>query len=350
VAGGKRGRERLLANLLRRNIPGLDGLRGIAALTVVLFHGWSERFPGRLAVQVFFVISGLLITWLLLQERQRNGTIDRKAFYCRRAFRLFPALFALLAWEWLTDFPHASGIVAAALYFANYHVIIGGQLFGLAHTWSLAVEEHFYLIWPQVFLFVRNQRALLRGCFAVAAIEFVWRTLAANPGRFFYATLATETSSSAILFGCGLALLLWYFPRSLPAFAMRPIMAPISLAMLLALAQLPVIPQWIWGIPVGIPFAAIIVLQAIAYEWPILENRVARYLGRISYGVYLWCFVAKAIVERLGHGLEHTLLLPVVIALASMSYYLIERPIQSLGRRWLDSRNRRALIPAGAAA
>ena len=342
-------RERLLANLQRRNIPGLDGLRGIAALTVVALHGWSERFPGRLAVQVFFVISGLLITWLLLQERQRSGTIDRKGFYCRRAFRLFPALFALLAWEWLTDFPHAAGIFAAAFYFANYHVIFGGQLFGLAHTWSLAVEEHFYLIWPQVFVLVSNRRALLKGCFIAAAIEFVWRTLSATPSTYFYGTLATETSSSAILFGCGLALLLWHSPRSLPALALKPSMMPISLAILLALAQLPEIPQWIWGLPVGIPFAAIIVLQAIAYEWPILENPVAHYLGRISYGIYLWGFVANATVEWFGHG-KYILLFPVVVALASMSYYLIERPIQSLGRRWLNSRRSGAPLIASAPA
>jgi peptidoglycan/LPS O-acetylase OafA/YrhL len=338
-------REQLLSNLQRRNIPGLDGLRGIAALTVVALHGWSQRFPGRLAVQVFFVISGLLITWLLLQERQRSGTIDRSAFYFRRAFRLFPALFALLAWEWLTDFPHVAGIAAAAFYFANYHVIFGGRLFGLAHTWSLAVEEHFYLIWPQVFLLVRNRRALLKGCFIAAAIEFVWRLLSTTPRTYFYGTLASETSSSAILFGCGLALLLWYSPRRLPALAIQPFMAPVSFAILLALAQLPEIPQWIWGLPVGIPFAAIIVLQAIAYEWPILENPVAHYLGRISYGVYLWGFVANAIVERCGRG-RYILLFPVVIALASMSYYLIERPIQSAGRRWLASRSRRAPLLA----
>jgi len=334
-------RERLLANLQRRNIPGLDGIRGIAALSVVAFHGWSEHFPGRLAVQVFFAISGLLITWLLLQELKRSGTIDRKAFYCRRAFRLLPALCTLLAWEWLTDFPHVAraGVVAAALYSANYHVICGGQLIGLAHTWSLAVEEHFYLIWPQVCLFVRNRRTLLRLCFGVAALEVAWRILTAYRGSYFYATLATETSSAAILFGCGLALLLWHSPKRLPALALEDFMTPISLLVILELAQLPERMQTVWGLPLAIPFASIVVLQAIVYEWAILENRVAHYLGRISYGVYLWGFVAKAVVGWLGHGVKHTLLFLIVIALASLSHYLIERPMQSLGRRWLASRS-----------
>lgn len=106
----------LLANLRRRTIPGLDGIRGISALCVVAYHGWTERFPGTLAVQTFFVISGLLITWLLLQEEEQKGLVNRRAFYVRRAFRLLPALFLLLVWEAFTDFPHVprAAIIASA--------------------------------------------------------------------------------------------------------------------------------------------------------------------------------------------------------------------------------------------
>lgn len=308
------------------------------------FHGWSERFPGRLSVWVFFVISGLLITWLLLQEQHRAGTVDLKAFYFRRAFRLLPALFALLAWEGLTNFPNVTraNILAAAFYYANYHYIAGGQMLALVHTWSLAVEEHFYLVWPQVFVFVRDRRALLRGCFVVAIIESLYRIFAAYFGSYAYATLATETSSVAVLVGCGIALLLWYSPERLPAIAMRPFMAPISLAVILALGLLPEHAQEIWGVLVGVPFAAIIILQAIAYEWRFIENRAAWFLGRISYGVYLWGLVAKGISGWFGHSLNHTLPFVVVIALASISHYLIERPIQSFGRRWLASRRHHA--------
>jgi peptidoglycan/LPS O-acetylase OafA/YrhL len=344
--------DRLIASLQRRDIPGLSGIRGIAALSVVAYHGWSERFPGPLAVQIFFVISGLLITWLLLQEEQRSGAVDRTAFYCRRAFRLFPALLGLLVWEWLTGFPYASrsAIIASALYFANYHVIFGGHLYSLAHTWSLAVEEHFYLIWPQVFLFARNRLSLLKGCFAIAGAELVWRIITGYRGYARYAAFATETSSSAVLCGAGLALLLWHSPRRLPAFVLRPFMTPVCLAAVLGLSQLRGSAQFIWQVVLGIPFVAIIVLQAIAYEWPILENRVARYLGRISYGVYLWGgYVAKAVIVRFGHSLKHTLLFAVVIALASISYYAIERPIQFVGRKWLASRSQRVAEPLVAA-
>ena len=331
--------NRLLANFRRRNIPGLDGIRGIAALCVVGFHGWTERFPGILAVQTFFVISGLLITWLLLQEEQQKGLVNRKAFYVRRAFRLLPALFLLLVWETLTDFPHVPrpAIIAAALYYANYYSIFGGKLVYLGHTWSLAIEEHFYLIWPQLFVFVRNRAKLMWSCFVLAVVEFIWRVFSSTHIDYLYGTNATETTSSAVLIGCGLALLLWYSPSLFPPFVLRPFLAPVSLVLLLLLAQLPNRPQVIWAETACAPLAAIIVLQAITYEWWILENPVARYLGRISYGIYLWGFVALAVTHsnrHLGHGY---VVFMVVIALASISHYLVERPMQAVGRKWLHS-------------
>jgi len=329
----------LLANLRRRTIPGLDGIRGISALCVVAYHGWRERFPGILAVQTFFVISGLLITWLLLQEEQQKGLVNRRAFYVRRAFRLLPALFLLLVWEAFTDFPHVprAAIIASAFYYANYYTIFGGQLIFLGHTWSLAIEEHFYLIWPQIFVFVRNRVNLMWSCFVLAVVEFIWRVFSSTHINYLYGTQATETTSSAVLIGCGLALLLWHSPKLLPAFILRPFLAPVSLVILLLLAQLPVRPQSIWAVTASAPLSAIIVLHAITYEWRILENPVARYLGRISYGIYLWGFVALAFIRSQRHLAHGYVLLMVVIALASISHYLVERPMQAVGRKLLYS-------------
>lgn len=343
-------RERLLANLSRRNIPGLDGLRGLAAHCVVAYHSWSRLFPGRMAVQVFFVISGLLITRLLLQEEKRSGRVDRVAFYIRRASRLFPALLILLTWEWFTDFPHApkAGIIASALYYANYYLMSGTTLAGISQTWSLAVEEHFYLIWPHVLAVVKNFKVLTYSCFVGAAVEVVWRIISTDRVGYLYATFATETSSSAVLCGCGLGLLLWHSPDKLPAFILRPSIGIISLAVIILLAQLPEYSQSVWGLSAVIPFASIIVLQAITYEWRVLENVVSRFLGRLSYGIYLWGFVAAAIVQWFGHSVKHVLMFLVVILLAMVSYYVIERPVQNLARRWLADRAGRGIMAVGA--
>ncbi len=338
---------RLQANLRLKKIPGLDGIRGIAALVVVGLHDQvmahedlsGRIYAGRFAVVIFFVISGLLITWLLLQEEQRDGHVNRVAFYWRRAFRLFPGLLALLVWQYFTHLPLATrgGMIAAALYFANYYSIIrgGAELRGLGQTWSLAVEEHFYLIWPQIFLFFRDRRKLLIGCLAVAGLQTIWRLIAGFHGQFIYAGLATETASCPALIGCAIALLMWYWPNRLPRFVLHPILTPISLITIVGLGQLPRESQLIWGVPLGIPFTVILVLQAITYQWRWLENPVALYLGRISYSVYLWQMVAIAIIHRWGHDRYHLPAFAAAIVLGSISYFAVERPVQSLGLKWL---------------
>jgi peptidoglycan/LPS O-acetylase OafA/YrhL len=342
-------RNRLLENLKKGKIPGLDGLRGIAALCVVGFHYQvftsGEKglmFPGRLAVQVFFVISGLLITWLLLREEDKSGTINRSEFYWRRAFRLLPPLLVLLLWQEITHLPGVArgGAVATAFYVANYYELIRGTsaLNGLGQTWSLAVEEHFYLIWPLLFFYVRNRRNLMRTCLIVMGLQLVWRMALGLDGKYVYAELASETASCAIFAGCALALLLWQSPGRLPRFVLAPWLAPVSLLALLGLAQLPRNAQLWWAVPLAIPFAAILILQAIAYEWRVLENPVGRFLGRISYGIYLWGMVAIAIVERIGLNRGHILVFALVIALASASYFFVERPAQVFGREWLNRR------------
>jgi peptidoglycan/LPS O-acetylase OafA/YrhL len=345
--------ERLRSNLKRKKIPGIDGIRGIAALMVVGLHDqllhyadWSGHlYVGRFAVQIFFVISGLLITWLLLQEEEDKGRVDRGAFYWRRAFRLLPGLFALLLWQHFTKIPETTrtGIIAAALYLANYYSIFrGSDLRGLGQTWSLAVEEHFYLIWPQVFVHVQNRRKLFKGCLIFAGLQILWRLVVGFDGNGRYAELATETASCAALVGCMLALLLWYAPYKLPRFLLRPILAPISLVVVVGLGQLPANAQLVWGVPLGIPFIVILVLQAVTYEWRLLENPVAHYLGRISYSVYLWGMVAIAIIRKFPNDSFHIPVFAMAIGLGTAAHFAIERPAQSLGRSWLFRWKRRS--------
>src|SRR5690606_14913209 len=130
-----------------QRIRALDGLRGMAVLLVVLFHA-DEAVPGgSYGVTIFFVLSGYLITRLLAAERDATGRVDYRRFFVRRARRLLPALlivsatWALISGSWRDTLP-------ALLYVSNYSTLSGGEWTPLHHTWSLAVEEHFYLIWP----------------------------------------------------------------------------------------------------------------------------------------------------------------------------------------------------------
>jgi len=273
-------RDRLVNNLQRRVIPGLDGIRGLSALSVVMFHGISERFPGGQAVQMFFVLSGMLITWLLLTEERRTGTVSLRAFYWRRAFRLFPAIVALLGWEFLINKPRVShqSILAVACYYANYYSALGGRLDGLIHTWSLAVEEHFYLIWPTIFVFIPNRTKLVKVLLVAALLSAVDRAVT---GRFLspvYAFNATESNAAALLLGCAVTLLIWSSRRKIPLAVFHPLLTPLSLLAVVGLAQVPKDYAYAWA-TMGVPFEAVILLHAITYEWRVLENRIASFLG-----------------------------------------------------------------------
>src|SRR4051812_364234 len=212
-------------------VPGLDGLRGIAVIAVLLFHGgvtWATG--GFLGVDMFFVLSGFLITSLLLEERWRTGTIGLSHFWSRRGRRLLPALLALLAAmaayaTWVPmDSPLPSlrrDVLATLAYVSNWHFILdGGSYFArnappspLRHTWSLAIEEQFYLLWPLIFIAVARGRARLAklGTFIGVGIaaSIAAMLLLYHPGtdasRVYY---GTDTRVHVILIGCGLAVLL----------------------------------------------------------------------------------------------------------------------------------------------
>src|SRR3954471_21397865 len=212
-------------------VPGLDGLRGIAVIAVLLFHGgvtWAKG--GFLGVDVFFVLSGFLITSLLLDERWKTGTVKLSRFWARRARRLLPALLILLAAmaAYATWVPMQSplgdlrrDVLATLAYVSNWHFIIdGGSYFArnappspLRHTWSLAIEEQFYVLWPLLFIAVARGRhrltklAVLIGvgiAASIAAMAYLFHP-GADSSRVYY---GTDTRAHVILIGCGLAVLL----------------------------------------------------------------------------------------------------------------------------------------------
>lgn len=214
-------------------IPSLDGLRAISVLIVVVSHaGYGEIVPGGLGVTVFFFLSGYLITTLLLDEHGRGAQINVKNFYLRRGYRLLPPLlvtllcaYALVAVGWLDGGITWQGTAAQLFYFANFFTIFfaedASQPAGTGILWSLAVEEHFYIIFPIVMYFalrLSNARAILIGVFAVLCVAgLAWRMWLVSKAGFIEirTQYATDTRFDSILFGCLLAL--WKNPaRMLP--------------------------------------------------------------------------------------------------------------------------------------
>jgi peptidoglycan/LPS O-acetylase OafA/YrhL len=204
--------------------PELDGLRGIAILVVLAAHTGVPGFAdggGGAGVTLFFVLSGFLITSLLLAEKSRYGRVDLRAFYVRRALRLFPALaaalivVALLAVTGLMPQDARVGVdyrivlAGVVCYVANWVWVAGQPIGMLSHTWSLAVEEQFYILWPALLLLGLR---LGRRWFAMIVLLLIfadipYRLILDLNGGFAHVFVGTDTRGDALLFGCVLALL-----------------------------------------------------------------------------------------------------------------------------------------------
>jgi peptidoglycan/LPS O-acetylase OafA/YrhL len=206
-------------------IPSLDGLRAISIIIVVLSHcGLQHVVPGRLGVTIFFFLSGFLITTLLMSEHAKTGSISIRHFYIRRVLRLLPPLIIMLSFAYTLTYlkllPGAislEGFLAQLFYFANYYMIFspgGGAVpYGTGLLWSLAVEEHFYIVYPLLllalltFLKVPTHIATVLGI--LCACILAWRSyLIMQPGIIEdRLAFASDTRADSIVFGCLLALL-----------------------------------------------------------------------------------------------------------------------------------------------
>jgi peptidoglycan/LPS O-acetylase OafA/YrhL len=225
-------------------MPGLDGLRALAVIAVLLYHAELTWIPGGfIGVEVFFVISGYLITALLLAEWRQRGRIDLKAFWLRRARRLLPALYltvvVTLAFAVVFLPGEVAGLrsdaIAAFGYVTNWYMVLGHESYFeavgrpslLKHLWSLAVEEQFYVLWPLLFaagislgaVRWRQRRILVATVVGAAASTVLMATLyvpEADPSRIYY---GTDTRASGLLIGAALAFV--WFPGRGPAQVQR---------------------------------------------------------------------------------------------------------------------------------
>jgi len=340
-----------------RRIRVLDGWRGIAILLVLVEHlTLNNRQPiylGSLGVDVFFVLSGYLITSRLLIEREKTGTFSLRVFYLRRAFRILPpvavylVVLCVLRFFIVTIDVSASQIVGSLFFFRNYQ-FAAHPTGGLTEQfWSLAIEEHFYLLWPIGLLRLGNRRSLPFAV-ALAVASATWRlTLLTHPALRAvmhcvaggYASMRTDARMDGLLVGCLLALLLHqpgvcrFIFRNFPK--ETPLLAAFVLYMnLLRTHGYPALSTYLLlALMVG---STLVVQEGLAHNW--LSASPLVWIGSISYSVYIWqqLFLLHAANDYpLGRLSVFPINVVCVVLVASASYWLLERPSVEFGSRIL---------------
>jgi peptidoglycan/LPS O-acetylase OafA/YrhL len=315
-------------------IPSLDGLRAISITLVVLSHlvKWKHvsldvvGSYGALGVHVFFVLSGYLITNLLLREYERSSTVSLRDFYIRRAYRIFPAAFVFLAVVTVLYWPQMRWYhVAAAVFYVANMDISRPWIFG--HLWSLSIEEQFYLLWPFAVKKWHRHRTVILLCVFLFTPVFRAALYAFKVHNGLSGSLPVEADQLAI--GCLLAI----FAARLPK-----ISGYLAVGMLLAVIFIPWFPAtspartlfMLFGLrPLLHVSIAGLVLHVIQVPYRALNWGPVAWLGQISYSVYLWqeLFCSNAALH-----FGYFLVLP-TLACSCLSYYLIERPMLRLRER-----------------
>jgi len=306
--------------------PALDGLRGIAVLLVMAQHAGLPHVQGwgTAGVTLFFVLSGFLITTILRQEHAAKGSIDYRAFYARRIRRLVPGLVPLLGVVALLLALGGQSLLPVALaggYVTNIAAMVGAGHGPLLHTWTLSLEEQFYLVWPLLLPFVvRRRPALILSLAAGASVALRVGLLlsGATGSRVYY---GPDVRADAILIGCALA-----FVR-IPRRHLRPAAAASAL-FLIATGVADSMARLVWIFTPAAIAAAILIAWAIRHEPRFLTIRPLVGIGKISYGLYLWHFPVSIALRSWAAPLaaRTAVFLAVSLALALLSWYLIERP------------------------
>ena len=350
-----------------RRIPSLDGLRALSIAAVILSHLIGTRgFPvgkrafgaigdfGYLGVRVFFVISGFLITSLLLHEHARTRTISLRGFYARRAWRIFPAFYTFVAAMMLASLVgtltlHPGDVVAALTYTMNYHY---ERSWELGHIWSLSIEEQFYMLWPALFL-LAGPRRIGAVAIAMVALAPVLRLLA-----WFYAPYADDVVFEAypcvmdsIATGCLLAI--WRPRLDASARYQRFLRSWWFVLVPLAVAWINLPHHYLLEYTVNMTAMnigiALVIDRCVRHPddlvGKLLNWAPLVWVGTLSYSLYLW---QEPFLNHHARSDVNTFPLNLLLAIgcALGSYYLVEKPFLS----WRDQRVRRARARAEEAA
>jgi peptidoglycan/LPS O-acetylase OafA/YrhL len=266
-------------------IHGLDGLRGILAVMIIAGHSYVPfmNWPGR--VDVFFVISGFLITGILSRELAATGRIDYVRFIVRRARKLLPPLLAMCAIVYVIWPQYAAYAWAAVTMSTDYHQSLVGGASPFIHTWSLSVEEHFYLLWPIVLILCRRltSRGKLAVMLTLYCVSGLWRNTSYEMFGFDATYYRFDPRLSGLLAGSIVALAgrdrRWIFAVTAVAAAdaFFGLYAGVSYTTVL-------------GTPCAIVATMMLIATLQDRDVGVLSNRLAAYVGRRSYGVYLFHF------------------------------------------------------------
>jgi len=337
----------------RGYIPSLDGIRAVSIALVFVAHvGWGHVVPGGFGVTIFFFLSGYLITTLLFREYETSGRISLNAFYLRRVFRLGPPLLltmaaaSLLVVTGLAEGDLDPATFASQIFFYyNYWSLsdaAGSSVEGLGILWSLAVEEHFYLVWPSIFLLIARKRISSRHVLIGLSVILLWRVV-----RFYLlghsawdVYISTDTRIDSILFGCLLAMIVnsgaasRFFPDGVAARYLVMAVAIIVLLLCFVVREegfrstLRYTLQGLALMPLF--YYAIFRPEDPLFRW--LNGRVIRRIGVYSYTIYLCHFVIIYALERteLETAARVILALALSIGWAALVNELVEKPLKPL--------------------
>jgi peptidoglycan/LPS O-acetylase OafA/YrhL len=348
-----------------RKIPSLDGWRAIAISTVLASHMWaSEGSPlhgpiwhflsnqGNLGVRIFFTLSGFLITFLLLKEKEQTGKIDLRAFYLRRIFRIFPIYFLYIGFlavcQLLGIYHDAGSTWFGALTFTRNLIGQGDSATG--HLWSLAVEEQFYVAWPSILVLAGLPNRLRVTWIMLGAIIFaaiVARSFECHGSGFFCRFVLHPNSalrySDCLSIGCIGAFI--YAKNWQTSETKSRIIAPIASILLVASTMIP--PKFgSFGASVVLDAQSWLAIVAIICSanagggmwFKFLNAKPVVFLGLISYSLYIWHMIFlreyAGVAFPLGLFGNWSIWWIAAIVVATLSFYWFEKPIIEIGKRW----------------